>query len=166
MEYPLIDIKSIFIYKSLPPNMNDRVIKLPTTINIPKPPSTGFSKIDAQLKAEVIKSIDWQQLPERNLTQCALVDTFATLVHQHGHQRLSFYAKAMGNRYNALVLGHAIMALMGITANQFVIQYTMMMIRDIEKRTNLNQTEIASVLGFTCIQTFYQFMCIHGKKYP
>lgn len=166
MEYPLIDIKPIFIYKSLPSDMNDRVIKLPASVSIDTPPSTGVSKIDEQVKAEMIKYIEWQKIPERNLTQCALVDAFATLVHQHGHQNISFYTKALGNKYDSLVLNYAIRALMGITATQFVVEYTIMMIRDIQKRTDLNKTEIASVLKFSSIQTFYQFLRIHGKKYP
>lgn len=164
MAYPFIDIKSIFIYKALPPSMNDRVIKIPKTVQVDLPPSTGFAKVDEQLKIEFIKTIDWQKIPERNICQCALLDTFVALVHQHGQQPLSFYTKALGDRYKVVVLTHAIKALTGINASEFVTRYTMMMISDIEHRTNLSNKEIVALFGFTGFQTLWQYKHLHKNK--
>lgn len=143
--------------------MNDRVIKIPATIPIDFPSSTGFAKVDEQLKIEFIKTIDWQKIPERNLTQCGLVDNFSALVHQHGQRSLSFYAKALGDRYKVVVLTHAIKALTGINASEFVTRYTMM-ISDIEDRTNLSNKEIIAFFGFTGFQTLWQYKHLHKNK--
>ncbi len=160
MVYEFIDLTKIFIYKALPENMKARVLKLPTHMQSILPPSTGFPTIDLQQKEETILSVNWLEMPERHLTQCAFIDAFTALVHQHGYKRVDFYAWKL-NLENRSDLSATIKALAGIPAKEFIIQYTLQMARDLRHRTNLNKKEIGEVLRFPSRYSFLQFI----KKY-
>lgn len=162
-KYPLINIKDIFVYKALPAEMKHRVIALPSVVKVELPPATGFPKVDETAKIQAMKNVDWQHLPERNLTQCGFIDALMALIHQYGNQTSWFYTDALDNG-DAVKLNNAVQMFAGIPARELIVRYTLLMIRDLRQRTDLSQKEIAQLLHFPSPQSFNQFMCSYGKK--
>jgi len=168
MEYKLIVPQHVFRYRALPREQWGRITALPPGINLELPPLSGFSQVDAQAEQQVRQSINWEEVPERNLSGCQFMDTFAALVHEYGFNRMDFYAKKMHQvskqltHFNAEDLSRTIRVLSGIPAPEWVIGYTLMMINDLECRTNLKRIEIAAILHFTTPQSFSQFMRNYG----
>ncbi len=163
MPYTLIDLNHVFIYKSLPENMKDRVLKLPAHIEQMLLTPTGFSKVDSRLEKEKIQSINWKDFPERNLTQNSFLDDFTELVHQHGPQPLYFYRRKM-NLKSIVDLNCTVRVLTGISAKDFIVQYTLKMVKDLQNRTNLNQKEIGEFLHFSSRYAILQFLKLYDRR--
>lgn len=168
MELKLILPEHIFRYRALPREQWKHIIALPKFVSLELPPLSGFPQVDAQAERQVRQSINWDELPERNPSGCDFMDVFAGLVHQYGFKRMDFYAAKLRGTYTnaghiqATDLNHCIKVLTGITGPEWVIRYTLLMVHDLQSRTNLKQQQIVKTLQFTTLSSFSQFMRNYG----
>ncbi len=164
MTYSLIDLTRIFNYKGVPDHLKTRVLKLPAHIKLIPSVQTGFPTVDDQLEKEMLLSVNWEDFPERNLTQYSLIDAFTELVHQYGYKRVDFYADKLGvnNRDNLRI---TIQTLTGISAKDFIIRYTLQMIKDLRHRTDLYYIEIGKLLHFPSQPSLAKFLKTYAQRY-
>lgn len=169
MKYTHIQPQDIFRYKALPREQWKRITALPSFVSLELPVLSGFPQVDAQAEKQARQAINWDELPERNHSDCQFINCFAALVHQYGFRRMDFYAEKMqainpvAKPITPTELSTTLRVLTGLTGPEWVICYTQLMLRDLQARTNLKQIELAPLLNFISLESFSQFVRKYGR---
>jgi hypothetical protein len=170
MELKLILPQDIFRYRALPREQWKHITALPKFVSLEQLPLSGFPQVDAQVEQQIRQTMNWDELPERNPSGSSFMDAFAALVHQFGFKRMDFYAAKLRATYpnashiEATDLSRCLKVLTGISGPEWVIGYTLLMVHDLHRRTDLNKTQTVKALHFTNLSSFGQFMRNYDSK--
>lgn len=158
MSFKRILPSDIFVWRALPDSERGHIIALPDGFPFDAPQPTGFPQVDeTRLREKVAASIDATALfPERRLSHCAFMDELARLVHYNGVHPARVYAYWM--ELDEQAFRGAVLVLSGITARQWITDYTRLMMKDLLRRTDLSASKLRKYVYPYTHQSLSNFM--------